>query len=273
MKKNIILSAVAATVVTGALMLGGCVTNSSKAPAYNPGQKAEGTISVVMNADGTVKAGSSVVAKGNSDVNLGGGYSNSKVTVKTVRDCVDANQQPAPCTQVCTEAKPCDVIVTTACTNDSGENLNYANTSDFIGAFHEYNNSGDPEVVAVRNDATLAVGFSGVINVVGTGIGSCGFGIDTYVVCVLMQDGTHAWNISGEDGNTAGYVLVLAEFADGTKEWKKVEIVRGTNNGENQQPGVSVDFDGKVPAKITVMSVLRKGRQATGASGSTGATI
>jgi hypothetical protein len=272
MKKNVILSAVAATVVTGALMLGGCGSNS-KAPEYDAGKTAEGSTTVVMKNG---KVTGSALAEGNSDANLGGGFSNTKIVVKDVRDCKDANNQPKPCENVCVgDNNPCEVKITTACSNDTGTVLDYTKTSDFTGAFSEFNNSGNADVVAVRNDATLVPAFSGVINVnTSKAIGSCGFDINTFVVCALTRDNVHAWNSNYESGgNSAGYVLVLAEYEGGHKEWKKVDIDWGDNDGKSGQPGVNVSFDGKTPAKITIMSVLKKGRAATGATGSTGATI
>ena len=267
MKKNVILSTVAATVVTGVLMMSGCGSNS-KAPTYNAGQTASGQAQVFnMDANGNLKTATSATAKGN-----GGGFSNSQVTIKAVRDCVDANKQPKPCEEVCTAQNPCKVTIKSACSNTDKNVLDYTKHTDIIGAWDAYNNTGNADVVAVRNDAGLVPAYSGVVNIDGSkGMGTCGFDFNTFIVCALTKDGLHAWNTST---NSAGYALVLVEYADGTSEWKKVDITRKSNGSENDQPFIELlNLEGKVPAKITVFSVLKKGALATGSSGSTGATL
>jgi len=259
MKRNVILSTVAATVVTGVLMMSGC--NSSSPEAVAQSYEGNGTVEVVPATDGTTSSVAIVQAE-----TPAGNPVEVRVAVNKVSDCVDASNQPAPCVDVCTPANPCAVTVTASCPSE----LNYANNTDTIGAWHAYNNTADANVQAVKDDNTLVPTFSGVATVNQTGgIGSCGFDFSTFIVCAVNKEGVHYWNTSS---NSAGYVLVLVEFADGTSEWQKIDITRKFNGVEYDQPFIELlDVEGKVPAKITVFSILNAGAPATG-SGSTGVT-
>lgn len=257
MRKNVILSTVAATVVAGVLMVG-CGSSST------PKQKDQsydvvGKVNVVAAQDGTVDSTKSTIK-------TDGGIK-ATVSVKNVRDCVDANNNPKPCVDVCTPTNPCQVTIKAECPSK----LNYANNTDAIGAWHAYNNAGDANVVAERNDGKTFATFSGVaiIDQKG-GIGSCGFDFSSFIVCAVTKDGKHYWNTST---NSAGYVMVLVEYNDGSSEWKKVPVARKSNGVENDQPFIELlGLNGKVPAKLTVFSILKTGAPATGSTGSTGTT-
>ncbi len=255
MKRSIILSAVAATVVTGALMMGGC-TSSSSPKEKDQSYDVVGKVNVAVAQDGQVTS-SPVTTDGDVKATL---------NVRGIDDCVDANAQPTPCVQVCTPANPCQVTVKAACPSK----LNYANDTDAIGAWHAYNNAGNADVVAERNDATTYPTFSGVAHIDQTGgIGTCNFDFSSFIVCAVTKDGKHYWNTST---NSAGYVLVFVEYGDGTSEWKKVTVERKNNGVENDQPYIALSVDGKVPVKLTVFSILKEGAAPTGTTGSTGTT-
>ncbi len=263
MRKNVILSTVAATVVTGVLMMSGCGSSSSPEQA-DQGYTGIETVDVAI-VDG--KVDSVVTVEGTPTAVSQASTVKTTVSVRGISDCVDANQQPAPCVEVCTPASPCSVTVEAKCPS----NLNYANDTDAIGAWHAYNNTGNADVVAERNDDSTYPTFSGVaiISQAG-GIGACGFDFSTFIVCAVTKDGDHYWNTST---NSAGYVMVLVEYADGSSEWVKVDVTRKSNGVEDDQPFIELTgLNGKVPAKLTVFSILKTGAPATGSTGSTGTT-
>jgi len=255
MKRNVILSAVAATVVTGVLMMSGCGSNGPK--AKDQSYSDVGTVNVVVAQDGSVD--SKVTSSGTVK---------TTITLKTVRDCVDTNGATTPCTEVCTTAAPCEVKVESVCGPNA--KLNYANSTDYTGVFEEWRDSNDANVVAERADAGTIAAFSGSVNVSQTGgIVSCDFDFDTFIVCALTEGKKLPYYNTSD--NSTGYVMVLVEYADGTKEWKKVDITRKSNGEENDQPFIEITgLSGKMPVKFSVISVLKVGSPATGSSGSTG---
>ena len=256
MRKNVILSSVAATVVTGVLMMSGC-NSSNNGKSVDQDYLEKGTVNVSVVDD---EAGNLTNVKVTT-----GGKLQSTASIKQVK-CVDKSGKAASCKTVCTPTNNCAVKIAAACS----EKLNYSNASDVSGAWNLYNNSAAADVVAERADDTTVTTFSGVANITQTGgINSCNFDFSTFIVCAITKDGKKYYNASY---NSEGYVLALIEYKDGTKEWKKVPITRKSNGTENDQPFIDMKgLTGEVPAKITIFSVLKKGASATGATGSTGA--
>ena len=263
MKRSIILSTVAATVVTGVLMMSGC--NSSAPKAATPEFTGEGHVAVTI-TDGKI-SDSVVTIESTPTAGAQASVLKSSVTVRSITECVDTNGDEAACSTVCTPVAPCEVKLETACSSS----LNYSNTTDESGAWSLYNVSADADVAADRADTTTYPTFSGTTTISQSGgIGSCGFDFSTFIVCAITKDGDHYWNTTT---NSAGYVMVLIEYADDTKEWKKVDVARKSNGFENGQPFIELTgLDGKVPAKITVFSILKVGAAPTGTTGSTGTT-
>lgn len=254
MKRNVILSTVAATVVTGVLMMSGCT--SSKAEQQNQSYKEEGAVKVVVSEDGSTD---SVVTSG--------GKIQTTVTLRTVSECT-VNGVETPCNEVCVAADPCEVQLASVCGPDA--KLNYANQTDFDGTFAAWNSTADQVVLDEIADAGTVAAFSGSALVTQTGgIAACDFDFSTFIVCALSENNKfHYWNTSD---NSTGYVMVLLEYADGTKEWKKVPITRKFNGEENDQPFIEMlGLNGKMPVKFSVMSILNVGSPATGSSGSSG---
>jgi len=121
MKKNVILSTVAATVVASVLMVG-CTSTKAEAPKMVSGK--DSVKVVVKRADGAVDA------TANTEGKLG-----TSVAVKKIDRCVDASGEEKACTEVCTDANPCEVTIKSAC-GDKVQ-LNYAHDTDYTGVFEE----------------------------------------------------------------------------------------------------------------------------------------
>ncbi len=264
MKKNVILSTVAATVVTGVLMLSGCGSSNSTAPEAGANYTAQKEYTVVAKAgEKTSFTITTEAAAGNSSAQAKG----VKATA-SVSDITCVNSQP--CSTVCTTTNPCKVTIKAACGNDA--KLNYANATDFVGTFAAWNdaNGNNADVSAVIADDGLVAAFSGSANISQTGgIDSCNFDFSSFIVCAITEHTKkHAYKSSF---NSVDYVMVLVEYNDGTKEWKKVPNTYKSNGVENGQPFFSVTgLDGKLPVKISVVSVLKVGASLTGGTGSTG---
>jgi len=273
MKKNVILSTVAATVVTGVLMLSGCGETSTgpESSAQSPGHTAEGSINITAPNSASVK----VVATESNGGTQGGGQQQVTAVVKKVR-CADSTgaATEAECNTKCTTANPCGVKIESACSLDANaanatSALDFSKLSDIIGAWHQFNNTANADVVAAKAEKPL---YSGVSTVTGFGgISSCDFAFSSFIVCALDKNGDRYF-VNSE--NSAGYAMVLLEYGDGSTAWIKAPITFKSNGTEPGQPFINIDgLSGAMPAKVTVFPVLKDSAVAhsTGSTG-TGST-
>ncbi len=262
MKKNVILSTVAATVVTGVLMMSGCGSSSNPEVSY----EAKKSIDIVVKSgeDATYTVTTEAVSNSSQAKAV-----KAKATVKNVK-CVDDQNVSQPCETVCTTANPCTVTLQAVCGNEA--KLNFANKTDFVGvktAWFDANNN-NADVTAVISDPNLIPAFSGSANISQTGgIDSCDVDFSSFIVCAItLNSQKHAYKSST---NSVDYVMVYVEYNDGTSEWKKVPNTYKSNGVENGQPFFELKgLGGKLPIKISVISVLKVGESATGATGSSG---
>ncbi len=260
MKRNVILSTVAATVVTGVLMMSGC--GNSNAPKAGVNYEAEKTIDVVVKSG--EKASFTVTTEAVSN-NSQAKAVKAKAVVKDVR-CVNDK----PCETVCTKATPCKVTIQAACGNAA--KLNFTKKTDFVGASAAWFNANgnNADVSAVINDPKLIPAFSGSANISQTGgIASCNVDFSSFIVCAItLESKKHAYK---SKTNSVDYVMVFVEYDDGTSKWIKVPNTYKSNGVENGQPFFDLKgLGGKLPIKISVMSILKVGESATGSTGSTG---
>jgi hypothetical protein len=264
MKKNIILSSVAAIAVSGIITFGGCAESST--PNKPVSYSAEKTIDIVL--DRGTKSTFSITTEAKGDNMKSKGVKSSS-TIKDFK-CVDSNKKEAECSTVCTTKNPCKVTIQAACGEEA--KLNYSNATDFVGTFAAWHdaNGNNADVSEVIDNKNLVAAFSGSANISQTGgIDSCNFDFSSFIVCAITENTKkHAYKSST---NSVDYVMVLIEYSDGTRVWKKVSNTYKSNGVEDGQPFFKLtDLGGKLPVKISVLSILKVGQSATGGTGSSG---
>jgi hypothetical protein len=285
MKKNIVLSSVAAVAVAGMLVLSGCGGNSgSTKKVENVVDSKAGKISVVA---GQASDTLTVSFGGNKDR----GQDNISVTVKEIR--CGTTPTASACETKCTTQNPCEVKVETGCGVVDAKNALVNDTSAEAAnkAFAELAKADkyDDDKPVVIED-TEFVGFDGVTVLTSDDVDSCTVKYSTFIKCALDRDGKKYYVAQSLDkdqkGAIAEYAIVqITTVKDGkeTTTWKKVKLdyTAKVVNGKTLlgQPFVNLEnlaLNGNLPAKIKVFTILAKAGSkshggVSGVSGGTGA--
>jgi hypothetical protein len=292
MKKNIVLSSVAAVAVVGMLALSGCGGNSgTTTPANNVEDSKAGTISVVAGTDSktlTVSFGDSKKDHGQDDVT---------VTVKNIK-CGTTTEEATEeaCETKRTFAKPCGVVIETGCgTVSSANNKLEKGTSAAAAneAFAEAAGAKDKDGNSVGPVAGEFLGYDGVTVLTSDDVNSCTIDYSTFIVCAMDKDGKKYYVSqdapTGTDtGAQAVEALVsITTVVDGKEvtEWRRVPLQWKSKTGDDGQtlsgqPYVELSnlaLNGNLPAKVKVYTILKvagsksHGGKVTGVSGGTGA--
>jgi flagellin-like hook-associated protein FlgL len=289
MKKNIVLSSVAAVAVAGMLVLSGCGGNSGSTKSNNNVDDSKtAKISVVAGTPSSVK-----VSFGNSKKDHG--QDDLTVTVKEIR-CGDDNTVAA-CESKCTAVNPCEVKVETGCgVVDTANNtlVNGTSAEAANAAFAAAAGAKDKDGKLVGPADGEFIGFDGVTVLTSDNVNSCTIDYSAFIVCAMDKDGKKYYvsqdapNIAkGETGAEAVEALVsITTIVDGKEviEWKRVPLEWKSKQGDDGvlsgQPFVNLEnlaLNGHLPAKIKVYTILKvagsksHGDKVTGVSGGTGA--
>jgi hypothetical protein len=230
MRKNVILSAVAATVVTGVLMMSGCTSSSgtTKKTIIDDDNVPASTVSVVP-ANGKLTFSGSATNSSAGDVSFTG----TNATAKSGKDCT---------------VDPCKVTIKKGCGKEKGKVLNYTNSCAVKTAYDALDATGP--TAATKKEFR----YAGFVDISSDDIASCTVSFSADLKCSLDRDGKVATNSTtgatgagsaGEKAAGTGEALYVYVNPDTAPAGSKVAIYIVPADGCNMN-GTGYWAEGKV---------------------------
>jgi hypothetical protein len=177
MRKNVILSAVAATVVTGVLMLSGCTSSGAKTKTIVDDKDVPSSTVDVVPANGKLTFSGSAENKSAGGIDFTG----TNATSKAGKDCT---------------VDPCTVTIKKGCGKEAGKVLNYTNSCAVKTAYDALDATG-PSAAAGKEFR-----YAGFVDISSDDIASCTVSFSADLKCSLDRDGQVATNTTGSTGST-----------------------------------------------------------------------
>ncbi len=238
MKKNVILSAVAATVVTGVLMMSGC-TSSKAAPKkiISDDLVDPVTVTIVAAEDGKLSFGA-------------GSATNSSAGDVTITGRDATENAGANCANR-TAGDECTIDFKRGCGTEAGKTLNYTNSCAVKTAYDALAATGPTP--AAGNEYR----YAGFVDLASDDIASCTVNFDANLKCSLDRDGKVATNSTGATGSTgagtagekaaaSGEALYIYVNPDTAPAGNKVAIYVVAANGCSATGGAGTWYEGEV---------------------------